>query len=318
MFESVEALKAAYPTATPNDYAYIIGGNVWIWHDDGGWQNSNKPTPNTAVPASDATPLMDGVASAGTLGAYSRGDHRHASDTSKVNKSGDTMTGLLKIDTHGQTTVYGSSNEAYSHLETTAPNFYMNKPLQLDGALINYTTGYTVVNNGAEVYDRGQRVFSPHNLPTALKDYADGQAAYLEYGSRALDLSAFTYLACWSGHVVRAVEKIKFMADGYLLDDIITNAHDIIIPTHNSKRVAFVYGKVNTPGSSATFQSITFPIVFLYVPLVLTTYHATDSGNIENMYGWVRSNSVTQTGFSARSYGGKAIEYLAIGTVNNL
>lgn len=48
--------------------------------------------------ASDATPQMNGVGSAGTGGNYSRGDHVHPSDTSKVNKSGDTITGDLKID----------------------------------------------------------------------------------------------------------------------------------------------------------------------------------------------------------------------------
>ena len=48
--------------------------------------------------ASDAMPQMDGVASAGTGGNYSRGDHVHPSDSSKVNKSGDTMTGDLRIE----------------------------------------------------------------------------------------------------------------------------------------------------------------------------------------------------------------------------
>ena len=47
--------------------------------------------------ASDATPQMDGVGSAGTGGNYSRGDHVHPSDSSKVNKSGDTITGDLTI-----------------------------------------------------------------------------------------------------------------------------------------------------------------------------------------------------------------------------
>lgn len=46
--------------------------------------------------ASDATPQMDGVGSAGTGGNYSRGDHVHPSDTTKVNKAGDTMTGYLE------------------------------------------------------------------------------------------------------------------------------------------------------------------------------------------------------------------------------
>ena len=48
--------------------------------------------------ASDAMPQMDGVGAAGTGGNYSRGDHVHPSDTSKVNKSGDEITGDLQVD----------------------------------------------------------------------------------------------------------------------------------------------------------------------------------------------------------------------------
>lgn len=48
--------------------------------------------------ASDATPQMDGVGSAGTGGNYSRGDHVHPSDTSKLDKSGGTITGDLTVD----------------------------------------------------------------------------------------------------------------------------------------------------------------------------------------------------------------------------
>lgn len=43
--------------------------------------------------ASDAAPLMDDVASAGTGGNYSRGDHVHPKDTTKVNNTGDTISG---------------------------------------------------------------------------------------------------------------------------------------------------------------------------------------------------------------------------------
>ena len=51
----------------------------------------------SAPSASDATPLMDGTGAAGTATTYARGDHQHQSDTAKVNKSGDTMTGLLTV-----------------------------------------------------------------------------------------------------------------------------------------------------------------------------------------------------------------------------
>lgn len=47
---------------------------------------------------SDATPLMDGVGAAGTGGNYSRGDHVHPSDTSKLDKAGGTVTGGLTVE----------------------------------------------------------------------------------------------------------------------------------------------------------------------------------------------------------------------------
>lgn len=43
-------------------------------------------------------PNMDGVASAGSIDAYSRGDHVHPSDTSKLDKTGGTITGNLDIE----------------------------------------------------------------------------------------------------------------------------------------------------------------------------------------------------------------------------
>ena len=48
--------------------------------------------------ASDAMPQMDGAGSAGTGANYSRGDHVHPSDTSKVSKTGDTITGDLTLE----------------------------------------------------------------------------------------------------------------------------------------------------------------------------------------------------------------------------
>lgn len=94
MFDSVAALKEAYPTATPNDYAYIVGGNIYIWQNNE-WTDSNEPSPNTAVPKGTATPLMDGVAQVGNSNTYADALHRHPTDTTKVNKSGDEMSGPL-------------------------------------------------------------------------------------------------------------------------------------------------------------------------------------------------------------------------------
>ena len=114
MFESVVALKAAYPTATPNDYAYIVGGNQWIY-TDGEWTDSNKPSPNTAVPKGTATPLMDGVASVGDSNTYADALHRHPSDTNKANLSGAAFAGNISAPrVTGSTGVYDGTERVYS------------------------------------------------------------------------------------------------------------------------------------------------------------------------------------------------------------
>ena len=47
-------------------------------------------------PYSDTNPIMDSTAAQGSSPKVSRQDHVHPSDTTKVNKAGDTMTGALK------------------------------------------------------------------------------------------------------------------------------------------------------------------------------------------------------------------------------
>lgn len=61
-----------------------------------------------AVPLSDAAPLMDGAASAGTGTRAARGDHRHPPDTSRVAKTGDTMTGQLSVGGPNGASSYGT------------------------------------------------------------------------------------------------------------------------------------------------------------------------------------------------------------------
>lgn len=96
MFNSIEDLRAAYPTATPNDYAYIVGGNQWLYQN-GAWTDSEIPSPNTSVPKGTSIPLMDGSGSAGTSSSYASEDHRHPSDTNKLNKNGDTAEGKINF-----------------------------------------------------------------------------------------------------------------------------------------------------------------------------------------------------------------------------
>lgn len=71
--------------ATPNDFAYSAeSGTKWVYDVENGWQDTGTPVPDQLTPASDATPLMNGEASAGQANEYARGDHRHPTDTTRV------------------------------------------------------------------------------------------------------------------------------------------------------------------------------------------------------------------------------------------
>ena len=78
--EKVQSLPA-----TPNDFAYSAeSGTVWIYDAESGWQETDTPVPDKATPAGNATPLVNGEASAGKSEAFSREDHRHPVDTTRV------------------------------------------------------------------------------------------------------------------------------------------------------------------------------------------------------------------------------------------
>ena len=71
--------------ATPNDFAYSAeSGTVWVYAEPFGWEETSVPVPDQLTPASDASPLMNGEATAGILNEYARSDHRHPTDTTRA------------------------------------------------------------------------------------------------------------------------------------------------------------------------------------------------------------------------------------------
>lgn len=79
--------KVKAMAGTPNDFAYSAeSGTKWVYDESRGWQDTGSPVPDQLTPASDATPLMNGVATAGTATEYARGDHRHPTDTTRVSQ----------------------------------------------------------------------------------------------------------------------------------------------------------------------------------------------------------------------------------------
>lgn len=75
--------------ATPNDFAYSAeSGTVWIYADMGdgqyAWADSGEVIPNQAIQASDDHPVMNGGADAGQSNEYSRSDHVHPTDVTRL------------------------------------------------------------------------------------------------------------------------------------------------------------------------------------------------------------------------------------------
>lgn len=109
IYPTLAALQAAHPTGSPGD-AYLVGsgGNytLYIWSSssnawsDGG--SLTSPSPSSAAPA------MDGVAAAGSSLLYSRGDHVHPADTSKLDKS--SADGVYAVESGAQVMLDVSDN----------------------------------------------------------------------------------------------------------------------------------------------------------------------------------------------------------------
>lgn len=90
-YATLAELEAAHPTGSPGD-AYMVGTDLYIWSEGSSeWRDAG--TLSSPIPSS-ALPLMDGTAAAGSQNLYSRGDHRHPTDTSRASQ--DEFDELLK------------------------------------------------------------------------------------------------------------------------------------------------------------------------------------------------------------------------------
>lgn len=72
--------------------------------------------------ATTTTPAMDGTAAVGTETTFAKGDHVHPSDTSKVSKSGDTMTGKLTLDGNNTGLIFKYSENSSATFDSSGFN----------------------------------------------------------------------------------------------------------------------------------------------------------------------------------------------------
>lgn len=109
VYPTLSDLQTAHPTGTPGD-AYQVGSDssftLYIWSaSKNAWANAG--TLGSVAP-SDASPSMDGTASAGSSHMYSRGDHVHPKDTTKLDKS--STNGVYAVANGSQVMIPASSS----------------------------------------------------------------------------------------------------------------------------------------------------------------------------------------------------------------
>ncbi|MDA3778749.1 MAG: hypothetical protein PF487_00715 [Bacteroidales bacterium] len=107
--------------------------------------------------AANANPLMDSTVSIGTSLRYAREDHKHASDTSRVAKAGDTMTGALVINSNlnvtGNVSITGSTYLGNITPDVNQQNF----------SVVDITTK-KVADSGTKFHVYGTEFYYAQNL----------------------------------------------------------------------------------------------------------------------------------------------------------
>lgn len=186
-----QRVSALPGTGTAGQVVYNTGDNSFYGYDGSSWK---KQAFGGDVPAAgNASPLMDGTASAGSSTAYAREDHKHPSDTSKADAS------ALTAHT-GDTTVHVTSGEkaTWNAMQATSEKGAANGYAALDAntkvpiAQIPTGTGantvplitaeipegYTIVRSGTgfKALDLAGGVHYKNSVPTYADLPEDAQA----------------------------------------------------------------------------------------------------------------------------------------------
>lgn len=179
-YPTIEALKQAHPTGVEGD-AYLIGTDpnfvLYIWstrlndYAMVGALTSPQPT--------ETTPLMDGVAYVGDEYAYARGDHRHPSDTSKVDLTtyNQAIQGILADIDNINTTIQNISGNVTTNTNNigTLSNLNTSNKNNLVNAIneVNTTNTNTITTSAATgKFIRGVYVVTnTSTITTRIQDF---------------------------------------------------------------------------------------------------------------------------------------------------
>lgn len=151
---------------------------------------------STSIPtATTTTPKMNGTAAVGSETKWAKGDHVHPSDTSKVNKSGDTMTGLLKLNPSQYTDSHtvGALDLQNSNIIGTNGIYFADSS---DGAgeAINFYRDATHADsihayNGALYFTPNRELGTGGTPKRVIVDGSTFPEAYLSWGGRNFSAS---------------------------------------------------------------------------------------------------------------------------------
>lgn len=187
--------------------------------------------------AGSATPLMDGTAAVGTATAYSREDHRHPSDTSKVDK--ETGKGLSANDF---TNALKSKLDGIAAGADVSPSPSSSTPLMDGTAAVGSSTDYARAD---------------HVHPTDTSR----QAKNIYYDSSAHECTVST----WTQQSTPTVAGFPYRADIYISgvtsamyaivtfnqQNVLSGDYAAVCETHTNG--VYIYSKTNT---SITLESI--------------------------------------------------------------
>lgn len=96
LMDATPGVVGVSPSYTREDHVHPTDTSRYAASNPLGYQTAAQVTAVMPVVATVA-PVMDGVATIGASGKWADGAHIHPSDTSRVSKAGDTMTGSLGI-----------------------------------------------------------------------------------------------------------------------------------------------------------------------------------------------------------------------------
>lgn len=121
---------------------------------------------------SDTVPLMDGVGFAGTGGNYSRGDHVHPSDSSKLDTAGGTITGALTVEGN----LVAEKTEGYGQTDASGWLRIIKAPV-IHGTRVDIS----IVRKGSSTAGEAHNIkFINNTLPYFTDEQSIGDVLYID------------------------------------------------------------------------------------------------------------------------------------------